>query len=189
MDEHDKEIFLASKRLKRNWGWLLVLGIVFIILGSIGLGMLVNITVFSMYFMAVLLFVAGFAQIADSFKCRHWHGLLWHLLIALLYIVAAAFMSFDPLLASTLITAMLAWAFILIGIFRTILWFRLNQAPGSGWLILSALASIALGVILLVKWPMSGMWFIGMIIAIELIVAGWTYVLLALAIRNSLSRQ
>ncbi|WP_367607263.1 HdeD family acid-resistance protein [Legionella sp. W05-934-2] len=184
MKEQDKEIFLASRRLQRNWGWLLFLGILFVILGTVGLGMLVSITVMSMYFIAVLLFIAGFAQLADSFKCLHWHGMLWHLVIAFLYLIAGALVSYDPLMASTLITAFLAWLFIFMGIARTILWFKLNKAPGTGWFLLSALASLALGVILLVHWPMSGVWFIGLIIAIELIVAGWTYILLAVSFRR-----
>ena len=187
MKEQDKEIFLASVRLQRNWGWLLVLGILFVILGTVGLGMMVSVTIMSMYFIAVLLFIAGFAQIADSFKCLHWHGMLWHVVIGILYLIAGALVSYDPLLASTLITAFLAWSFIFMGIARAILWFRLHKSPGTSWFILSALASIVLGVILLCKWPMSGMWFIGLIIAIELIIAGWTYILLAFAIKKQIS--
>lgn len=184
MEEQDKDIFLTSETLPRNWGWLLALGIIFVILGTVGLGMIASITIASMYFIAVLLFIAGFAQIADSFKSLHWRGMLWHLVIAILYLIAGALVSYDPLLASTLITAFLAWAFIFMGIARTILWFSLNKSPGTVWFLISAIASILLGVILLIKWPMSGIWFIGLIIAIELIIAGWTYILLAFALKK-----
>lgn len=130
MKDQDKEIFLASEKLQRNWGWLLALGIVFVILGTIGLGMVISITVMSMYFIAVLLFIAGFAQIADTFKSMHWHGTLWHLVIAILYLIAGCLVAYDPIMASALITAFLAWAFIFMGIARTVLWFRLIKRQG-----------------------------------------------------------
>ena len=78
------EVVLSTK-LKRSWGWLLMLGIVFVLLGMVGLSMTVSTTVFSMYFFAVLLFLAGFSQLADAWRSREWHGILWHGLIAVLY--------------------------------------------------------------------------------------------------------
>ncbi len=184
MKDQDREIFLASEGLQRHWGWLLVLGILFVILGTVGLGMMAGITVMSMYFLAVLLFIAGFAQLVDTFKSRYWRGMLWHLVIAILYLLTGALISYDPILASAMITAFLAWSFILMGVARTVLWFKLVQSPGSFWFLLSAITSILLGAILLAKWPMSGIWFTGLLIAIELIVAGWTYILLALSCRR-----
>lgn len=184
----DKDIedsaLLLSAKLKRSWGWLLLLGIIFVLLGMLGLSMTVGITVFSMYFFAILLFVAGFSQLADAWHSSDWHGIVWHGLIAVLYMLAAAMISYDPLLASTLITAAIAWIFIFMGVSRLFMFFYLYKAPGCAWLLISSLFAIALGVLILVQWPLSGIWFIGTLIAIELIISGWTYIFIAIALRN-----
>ncbi|MCC5792999.1 MAG: DUF308 domain-containing protein [Legionellaceae bacterium] len=184
MNKNIKHQNVLSEKVNRSWFWLLLLGLLFVLLGAMGLGVTAGITLFSMYFFAVFVFMAGFLQLTDAWYSREWRVALWHIAVALLYLVAAALISYDPILASTLITAFLAWVFIFIGVSRLIMLFSLYRAPGWGWMLLSALAAIVLGILILLKWPMSGVWFIGMMIAIELIVSGWTYILIALALRN-----
>lgn len=174
--------------VKRNWGWLLALGILFIFLGCIGLGMVVGLTFASMLFLGVLLIIAGISQIIDAFYSKQWKGVLWHAFIAVLYIIGGALVFYDPFFASALITAMLAGVLIVIGLCRFIMAFSLRGSPGWIWLLLAGLIAIALGVIILIHWPISGLWVIGLFIAIEMLVDGWTYVFLALAIRSAQSR-
>ena len=172
--------------LKRSWGWLLGLGILFIVMGSIGLGMVVGITMASMFFLGVLLIIAGVSQIIDVFKCRQWKGALSHALVAVLYVAGGCLVIYDPLLASTLITAALAGVLIVIGMVRILMATMLrHDEKGWGWLFLAGLAALVLGILILMQWPFSGLWFIGLFIAIELMIAGWTYVFLAFAIRGA----
>ena len=184
MDKMDAELTIVSSKIKRNWGWLLALGILFVLLGALGLGMIAGITIFSMYFVSVMLFLAGFSQVADAWHARSWKAVMWHAGGAILYMVAAALIAADPVLASTIITAILAWTFIFIGISRLVMLFSLHRSPGWGWMLISAISAIVLGVIILVQWPLDGVWFIGLLIAIELMISGWTYILLALALRK-----
>lgn len=171
--------------LQRAWSWLLSLGIIFIILGSIGLGMVVGVTLVSALFLGVLLLVAGCSQIIDVFKSKQWKGAVWHALVGLLYLIAGGIVIYDPFLASTIITALLAWILIVIGVARLMMAFTLRHAAGWIWYLLAGLTAIVLGVLILLQWPYSGLWVLGMFIAIELLVSGWTYVFLALAMRRS----
>lgn len=171
--------------LKRNWGWLLGLGILFVILGCIGLGTVVGLTIASMLFLGILLLIAGVFQIIDVFKSKQWQGAIWHALIALLYLFGGGIVIYDPILASTLITVLLAWVLIIIGIVRFIMASAIRQDKGWGWLVFAGLISIILGILILLQWPYSGLWVIGLFIAIELLVNGWTYIFLAFAIRRS----
>ena len=171
--------------LKRNWGWLLGLGILFVILGCIGLGMVVGLTIASVLFLGILLLIAGISQVVDVFKSKQWKGAAWHALIAILYIIGGGIVIYDPLLASTLITVLRAWLLIIIGISRLIMASVLREAAGWGWIVLAGLTSIVLGILILLQWPYSGLWVLGLFIAIELIVNGWTYIFIALAIRRT----
>lgn len=177
--------------LKPSWGWLLTLGILFIIMGVIGLGMSIAITVVSIIFFGVLLIIAGISHLIYVFKYKNIRESLWQALIAVLYVLGGCFIIYDPILGSLLITAFLAGAFVIIGITRIVMAFALKATSGSGaggtkvWLFLAGLAGVILGFILLAQWPISALWFIGLWIAIELLMTGWSYIVLALALRKA----
>ncbi|KTD19702.1 HdeD family acid-resistance protein [Legionella londiniensis] len=173
-----------SPKLQRNWGWLLFLGIIFILLGSIGLGMLVGLTLVSVLFLGILLIIGGAAQVIDALRSKHWKGALWHLLVALLYIAGGIIIFYDPILASAALTALLASVLIIIGALRFFMALSLRGSKGWGWLMFAGLIAILLGILILAQWPWSGLWVIGLFLAIDLIVSGWTYIFIAVALRN-----
>ncbi|AWN72630.1 DUF308 domain-containing protein [Legionella anisa] len=172
--------------LKRNWGWLLGLGIVLVFLGCIGLSMVIGLTLISMYFFAALLLISSISHFLDIFKHRDWKGIFWQTIIAILYLIGAGVVLYDPFLASSLITALLAGVLIVIGITRIILAVSLKGSRGCGWLVFAGIIAIILGLLIIMQWPISGLWVIGMFIAIDMIVNGWTYIFIALSMRASL---
>lgn len=174
-----------TETLQRHWGWLLGLGVLLLILGCIGLGMEIVLTIVSMYFFAALFMVSGLSHIADAFKYKQWKGAVWQILIAILYLIGAGIILYDPLLASTIITALLAWTLIVIGVTRISMSISLRDTQGWGWILFAGITSLILGILILLHWPMSGLWVIGMFIAIDMIVSGWTYIFMAIALRAS----
>lgn len=172
----------GAQELQHSRGWILGLGILFLVLGCIGLSMEMQLTLFSMVFFGVLLIMCGVTQFADVFKRRYWKGKVWQTLIALFYIAAGCVVIYDPFLASTLITAMLAGALIFIGATRIVMAFSLKESKGWLWLLLAGVTAIILGILIMLQWPISGLWVIGLFIAIEMIVTGWTYIFIALSL-------
>jgi uncharacterized membrane protein HdeD (DUF308 family) len=171
--------------LRKNWGWLLAFGILAILLGMLGLGMTFGLTLASIELFGILLIVGGAFQLFNAFKCKGWKSTVWHLLIALLYIAAGVIMVIDPVLASVTLTLVIAWILIAVGIMRSIMAFQMRKASGWYWPLISGIVSIALGVMIIVQWPISGLWVIGLFVAIELILHGWSYVFVALAARKA----
>lgn len=178
-----KQVAVDSKiaALKPGRGWLLGFGLLFVLLGCIGLGMTFGLTMASMIFFGVMLIIAGVLQFGEVFKDRQWKGALWHALIAMLYIAGGCIIVYDPVLASTLITAILAGLLIAIGVSRTLMAVMVRGTKGWVWLLLAGLATLVLGMMILAQWPVSGLWFIGLFIAIEMIINGWTLIMLACA--------
>ena len=171
--------------LKRQWGWILLLGILFLFLGFIGLGMVISLTLMSMFFLASFLIVAGIIHFIDFIEHKKWKGILGHVLISVLYITSGCLIFNYPLYTSSFIALLLAVSFITIGITRIIMAIILKEDKAWGWLFLTGISAVILGLLMLIQWPDSGLWIIGMFIAIELIVNGWTYVLIALFLRKS----
>lgn len=171
-------------RLERNWGWVLGLGVFFLILGFIGLGMLVGLTLVSMFFFGALLIVAGLMHVIDVFQHKRWKAMLGHAFIAALYLAGGCVVLYDPFLASTILTALLASMLMIIGITRILMAFTLKHVSGWGWLFFAGICALVLGLLIMIQWPISGLWVIGLFIAIELIVNGWSYVFIALVLRQ-----
>ena len=120
----------------------------------------------------------------NLFKIKQWKGAIHHALIAILYIVGGCLVIYDPVLASAVITALLAWILIVIGITRLWMASTLRHSSGWGWLLFAGIMSIVLGSLILLQWPMSALWLIGLFIAIELMINGWSYIFIAIAIRK-----
>ncbi|MGA9755909.1 MAG: HdeD family acid-resistance protein [Desulfobaccales bacterium] len=170
--------------LIHNWGWLLAQGILLVILGTIGLGMTIWLTLATVFIFGVLLLIGGGVQIFQTFKCRGWQSVLWHVIIAILYVLAGLSIMADPLVASTLFTLLIAGALVGIGVVRIIMAFQLRRVKNWGWPLIGGIAAIILGFMILARWPVSGFWVIGLFVAIEMIFSGWSYIIIALGARE-----
>jgi uncharacterized membrane protein HdeD (DUF308 family) len=170
--------------LIHNWGWLLAQGILLVVLGTVGLGLTFFLTLATVFIFGVFLVIGGGVQIFQTFTCTGWRSVLWHGLIAVLYVLAGLSIMADPLAASTLFTLLLAGALVGIGIVRLIMAFQLRGLKNWGWPLIGGIAAIVLGFMILARWPVSGFWVIGLFVAIEMIFSGWSYIFIALGARE-----
>ena len=170
--------------LKKHWAWMLSLGIVMVILGVIGLGMAVLFNeIVVMYFGFLLLFGSG-VQLMQAFRAEAWKGRVWHVLIALVYIVGGIIAVTEPVIAGMTLALLIAWTLIVIGVLRLFMGLQMRGANGWLWTLLGGVLSVVLGVMIINEWPQSGLWVIGLFVAIEILFAGWSQIMIALAAKN-----
>ena len=170
--------------LKKHWAWMLSLGIVMLILGVIGLGMTVLFNeIVVMYFGFLLLFGSG-VQLMQAFRAEAWKGRVWHVLIALVYIVGGIIAVTEPVIAGMTLALLIAWTLIVIGVLRLVMALQMRGAAGWLWTLLGGVLSVVLGVMIINEWPQSGLWVIGLFVAIEILFAGWSQIMIALAAKN-----
>lgn len=182
--QEDNVLEQFGDKIRKNRGWLLFMGIVMVILGTVGLSMEVTLTIVSVLYFGVLILVGGIVMLIDAFRAGEWKGKLWHILIALCYMAAAIVMIVNPAASAVWITLFLAGFFVVTGLFRLIIGFQSRGAVTNwGWIVFAGLISIALGGIIFAEWPVSGLWVIGMFIAIELILQGFSMISIAWAAR------
>lgn len=178
------EIQATFGNVGKNWGWLLALGILFIVLGTLALGLSMAVTVATVLFFGILLAISGVFQFVDAFKYRGWKSIILHDLIALLYIVAGVILIRQPLAGSMVLTAILGGIFLALGILRIAMGVQLGRAGFSWlWLVFAGLVSLVLGGMIFFQWPTSALWVIGLLVAIEMIFHGWSFVMMALALK------
>ena len=166
-----------------HWGGLLALGIAFVLLGAIGLAGSVLMTIVSVVLFGALLIAGAVLQVIETFRAAQWRARWPHLLLAVLYAAGGVIMLLDPLDASVALTLVLAVLLLAAGLMRTVFAFQLRPSKGWGWALAAGIGSALLGTVILVAWPQAGLWMIGLLVSVELIVNGWLCVVIALAAR------
>jgi uncharacterized membrane protein HdeD (DUF308 family) len=171
-----------AMQLRRNWSWLLALGIGLFILGLIALVDSFFVTVVSMLFFGWILIIAGIIEGVQAIRHRKHGHLFVHALNAVLAIVVGALLVWKPLAGAVVMTLLLAVYFIVAGIFRIINALSVRVA-GWGWALVSGIIGVILGILIWAQWPVSGLWVIGLFIGIDLIIVGWSQIMTAIAAR------
>jgi uncharacterized membrane protein HdeD (DUF308 family) len=163
-----------------SWWQGILLGAVFMLAGLFVLRNAVLATVVSAIVFGVALLIAGLFEIVQAFWAPHWSGVFWRLLVGALYAVGGVALVADPLAASVLLTLVFAAALIASGIARMLLAF--SHWDRFGWLLfVSGLVGVLAGLVILFKWPLSGLWVFGLVVGIDLVLhgvwwvaSGWT---------------
>lgn len=185
-NQHEEKIMTPYIRdiaeVRNNWGSFFAIGLLLIILGVIAVTFNVFTTMFSVFLLGILLIVSGAAQIAQSFLARKWSGLFLALLAGILYIVVGFFCVAKPIASATGLTLLIA-AFLLIGGLFRMLTSAILRFEQWGWVFFNGLITFILGLMIYADWPVSGLWIIGMFVGIDMILSGWSWVILALTAR------
>jgi len=165
-------------------GALIGLGILFIVLGMIGVAGQVFFSFVSVNVLGVFLFAGGILQGAHAFQSSGWKSVSVQMVFAILYIVAAVYVWAFPIPALEVITLWMAAFFFVTGVLRLISAFQHRQFSEWIWMALSAAISILMGVLIMNSFPASSLWLPGLLIAIELILQGWSLLFLGFAARS-----
>jgi uncharacterized membrane protein HdeD (DUF308 family) len=170
--------------LRAKWGWIVALGVVYLVTGFIALGSVVMATVASVFVVGIMMIIAGVAEIINAFQCKGWGKFLVWALLGLLYIVAGFITFENPLFAAVLLTLMLGAALIASGIVRIFLAFSMKRESPWIWVLLSSLITLVLGVLILARWPVSSVYVLGIFLGIDLVMAGASWVGLGFALHR-----
>lgn len=173
-----------AAELRRNWGWLLLLGISLLILGVLAVLDSVLATIVSMLFFGWILVIAGVLEGVQAFRHRSSGHVFLHVLNAALSLVVGALLLWSPLAGAVVMTLLFAVYFCVAGIFRIVSVLRV-RGPAWGWRLLNGIVTLVLGILIWVQWPVSGLWLIGLFIGIDLILVGWSQIMTAFAVRTA----
>ena len=173
----------VTPEMIHNWGWFLAFGIVLLLLGVIAVVRAVTATVASMVFFGWLLLFSGVIEFAHAFMVGKWAGFFLHILVALLFGITGALMVFKPVISAEAVTFVMSVFFLVAGLYQLFasLWTHL---PGWGWQAVNGALSAIMGVLLLMQWPVSGLWVVGLFVGIDLIFYGWAWIALAIGLHK-----
>src|SRR5262245_9579124 len=106
--------------IRAHWGWYLALGVALIVLGPLGLGAAVGVTIVTAIFLGWLMIIGGAMEAVHAFWRRHWSGFFYDLAIGLLYLVVGFMFVSRPGLAAETLTLFIAMMLLVSGVFRIV---------------------------------------------------------------------
>jgi len=169
--------------LRRHRGWFLALGILMIVIGTIAFVLTPAATLGTVLVLGWLLVFSGIIEVVHAFQMRGWGGVFLHVIAGILGVLIGLLVVTHPVAGALAWTLLIASFLTIVGLFRVIAAIRL-KFPNWGWAVFDGAVTLGLGVLVWAEWPWSGLWFLGLAVGVSLVLRGWSYVMLALAIRN-----
>jgi uncharacterized membrane protein HdeD (DUF308 family) len=115
----------------------------------------------------------------------HWQLFLVEGIVLLALGLAAIVL---PLIATVAVAVIIGWLLLMSGIVGLIATFRMRQAPGFIWSLLSAVLGIAVGVLLL-WWPLTGALSLTVMLTVFFVIEGVASIFYALEHKRELSAR
>lgn len=160
--------------------WMLATGVLLVVIGFAFLLVPLLATILAGIAAGALLTVAGIAQIGDGVG-HAGAGRGWAIAVGVLATIAGIMLLVDPRAGMVGLTALLAGYLVVSGAFRLVLAAAWRPTPGWGWALLNGLIALALGIVVLVGWPETGFWMVGLFLGIDAVFAGFSRVSYAIS--------
>jgi uncharacterized membrane protein HdeD (DUF308 family) len=177
--------------LRLEWWWFMLLGVLLTVSGTAAI-VFPHLTVITSFavtsLLGVLLMISGVAIIVGAFWAGKWSGLLLQLLVGFLYLASGFVITENPVISTLTITVFIAMSFVVMGAFR-IVGALLLHFPQWGWALLNGVITMLAGIIIYRQLPEDALWVIGLLVGLEMLFNGWTWIMLALVLRHIPSEQ
>jgi uncharacterized membrane protein HdeD (DUF308 family) len=166
-----------------NWILLAVLGIASIIAGVLALLNPFPASLAAVKLAAWAFLIIGAVQIFEAFSSKSWGGKLWTLLLGIVAVLIGIDLLGEPLAGLIKLTVVLGIMFVLSGIFKFIVGWRVQRTDFKIAVLISGVASLIIGLIIMSNFPASAATSLGILLGIELISNGISAVALGLSRR------
>ncbi len=169
--------------LRTFWVYTSVLGTVLIVLGLAAIALPVLATLAIEQLLGVILLISGIARTLHALLPRAVRGGVVRFVSGVLHIAIGVLLLAFPLQGAITVTLLLAILLVGEGLLRALWAVALRPFPRWVWVLLSGAAAIVLGVLILARWPSDAAWAIGFLVGIDLLLSGWSLLMLGFAVR------
>ena len=164
MSHYYSPIFKNASRGSILWGFLLAFLGLFAMMTPAVSGIATT------FMLGALLLSSGIGMVIYAFRSDSFGTGVLRFLFGGITVLAALWMFVNPGMALASLTLFLAAYFVVDGLFQIFASFGL--AKGKGWVIFNGIVSVLLGLMIWSSWPISGIWAVGILVGVKLIVAG-----------------
>jgi uncharacterized membrane protein HdeD (DUF308 family) len=173
----------APDVLAVHWGYVLVLGAILAALGVLAIWKAREATSLYVRFLGFLILLSAIAVFGFSFSFSgYWTEFFVHVIWAVFVAGLGLILLLRPMASAEAITLVIAFYF-LIGGLMSIGFAITGRVENLGLYIGEGLISLFLGALLLIGWPITGLWAIGTFVGVDLLLRGFAIFSLGLGLR------
>jgi uncharacterized membrane protein HdeD (DUF308 family) len=167
--------------------WSIVLSILMSAAGvlAIGIPMIAGIAVTAI--VGWLLIFSGLIHLAFAWRAGRPAAVLWQILLGLVYGAIGLYIIARPVAGLESLTFAIALYLFIEAVLEFVLWSRLPDVPGRGWLMVDGVVTLVLAIMILSTWPSSAAWVVGTLIGISMLFSGITRLMLSITVRRLLA--
>jgi uncharacterized membrane protein HdeD (DUF308 family) len=182
-----RDIQLQFKQAVRDhWVLFLIQGVVMAILGLFAIAAPVIATLAVDIYAGWLFLISGIVGIVTLFTRQNISSFLWTLIAAVLALVVGVLLIWRPAAGVLSLTLLLIGFFIAEGVVQILAAFKYRSAVGNAWtwMLFSGIVDLILAAIILMGWPGTAAWTLGLLVGINLFLSGLALVMTSLAGRS-----
>ena len=153
-------------------------GVVMIVLGILAIVMPVVSSYAVNFLIGAVLTFGGLLAVLLALPFKGTHAFVWMLVAGMFPLCAGLFLLFFPASGLAALTFVIAAILLLTGVSQSISAFYMRGIKGSGWVLISGLISIGLGVLIFAVLPEASTVLLGILLGIDLISTGISLILL-----------
>ena len=153
------------------------------ILGALGVLILLGLTLLDVQFVGVLLLIVSVALLVVSLRLKGWRARPWFLAIVAVYGGGGGAIVLDPLLEADYTGFIVAGVLLAAGFARLAV-ARQAGGGGWGWLLVTGIAAMLLGVMMIVGGLTSTLFWVALFLSLEMLLQGLSCLVLGVTARE-----
>ncbi|BAY61731.1 hypothetical protein NIES22_17980 [Calothrix brevissima NIES-22] len=169
----------VSNEINKSDNKSLLTGVLLIVLGIIAIALPAISTIFAETWVAVILASAGFAKLFYAYNTRNEGGVVWKVLLGVLYIATAVMLLIYPSTGILTLTLLLGSFLLTEGVFELILALRLRPQQNWTWVLGDGIITLILGSMIWFQWPFNAPWLIGTLLGVSILFTGVSRLMLS----------
>ena len=177
----------VKNALNARWGLLMFQGVALIVLGVLAIAAPVISTFAVEIFIGWLFLIAGVVGLIAMFYADDVAAFLWTLITAALSLGLGVLLLYRPIAGTVTLTLALTAFFVAEGVFQIVTSVAYRKVLPStwGWLLASGVCDLILVAIIVISWPLSAAWTLGLLAGVNLLTSGVALVMTAFAARDA----
>jgi uncharacterized membrane protein HdeD (DUF308 family) len=185
-DRHEPDIIMDGlTRMKKAWGWLVVIGIISLIGGFLCFANPFGATITADYLAAFFFIIVGIGQLIQAFSMREWGGVIWSAILGVIAVLVGALMIKNPIEGAASLTLLVGVLLLIMGGAKIGYSLSMGSVPGRFWIVISGIFSIVLAILIFADFPWAAVTVLGLFLGVELIFNGVSLLMLGFALRNA----
>jgi uncharacterized membrane protein HdeD (DUF308 family) len=158
-----------------------LMGVLFIVLGLVAIGEPLVAGLAVAVLAGWLLLAGGIVHAVSAFRAGGAKSVIWHALLAVLYLAGGVYFVTHPLLGLGTLTLFLSVILLVEGVVWVVAYFQMRS---NIWMLLNGVITLVLGLMIWAGWPSTSVWAIGTLLGVNLLMTGFSILFAGAAVRR-----